>query len=143
VGVAKKAQMMEAFLYKNEGDKEALSDWGLDTLASYVVALREQLMRMEHDWDRVRNQIMPQVSQMVDESMLFGEDVLDRFVLLGRKPVPSVVHPPPAAANQGQDSAGTGFMLETTKCVPPVVGPSMPCAHDTKKRTSLGRSLVG
>ena len=43
---------------ENEGDEENFGAWRLETLASYITSLREQLTRMENDWEGIRNLTM-------------------------------------------------------------------------------------
>ena len=52
------ALRVETFMTENEGDEENFGAWRLETLASYITSLREQLTRMENDWEGIRNLTM-------------------------------------------------------------------------------------
>ena len=98
----------------NEEDETDFGTRRFNTLETQIASLRTQVLRMETDWDEMRDDSMPtaafnRISTMVDESMATADETLDKaekFMCLrlertrqakeetGRKEDPPPVDPP-------------------------------------------------
>ena len=81
--VTKKTLRLEEFMAANKEDETDFGTWRLNTLETHITSLRDQVLRMETDWDKMRDDSMPtgaftRISKMVDDSMATGEETLDR-----------------------------------------------------------------
>ena len=81
--VTKKTLTLEEFMAANEEDKTDFSTWRLNTLETHITSLRDQVSRMETNWDVMRNDTMSatvfnKISQLVDESMATADVALDK-----------------------------------------------------------------
>ena len=94
---------------QNAGEVANFGIRRLETLATYIRVLREQLTRMEKDWDDMRSTVdwetagregvYERVEKIVDDSKALGEDVLDKaeaFMTLREKQEPAQVEDIPA-----------------------------------------------
>ena len=81
--VTKKTLRLEEFMAANEEDETDFGTWRLNTLETHITSLRDQVSRMETNWDVMRNDTMSatvfnKISQLVDESMATADVALDK-----------------------------------------------------------------
>jgi hypothetical protein len=78
LNIAKKAYKLEEFMAENEENVV-----NFKSLETQVTALRTQVLRMESDWDELRDPTMAaaafaKISKLVVDSTALGEETLDR-----------------------------------------------------------------
>ena len=74
---------LEKFMADNEDDETDFGAWRLSTLETHITWLRGQVLRMEANWDVMRDDQMSvtvfnKISLMVEESMTKADLALDR-----------------------------------------------------------------
>jgi hypothetical protein len=74
VSIAKKAFKLEEFMAENEENVTTFNAWRFKSLETQIASLRTQVLRMEADWDEMRDPTMPaatfdKISKLVDDSM--------------------------------------------------------------------------
>jgi hypothetical protein len=83
VSIAKKALKLEEFMADNVENVTNFDAWRFKTLETQIASLRTQVLRMETDWDEMRDATMPaaafdKISKLVDDSMATGEEAIER-----------------------------------------------------------------
>jgi hypothetical protein len=83
VNVTKKTLRLEEFMAANKEDEMDFGAWRLATLETHITSLKDQVSRMETDWDVMRDDTMSatvfnKISQLVDESMATADVPLTR-----------------------------------------------------------------
>ena len=83
VNIAKKAFKLEEFMAENEENVTTFDAWRFKSLETQIASLRTQVLRMEADWDDIRDPTMPaatfaKISKLVEDSTATGEEALDR-----------------------------------------------------------------
>ena len=81
--VTKKTLRLEEFMAANEEDETDFGTWRFNTLETHIALLRIQVLRMETDWDEMRDNSMPtaafnRISTMVDDSMATADETLNK-----------------------------------------------------------------
>ena len=83
LNIAKKAYKLEEFMAATKENVVNFDAWSFKSLETQVLALRTQVLRMESDWDELRDPTMAaaafaKISKLVVDSTALGEDTLDR-----------------------------------------------------------------
>jgi hypothetical protein len=83
VSIGKKAFKLEEFMSENEENVTTFDAWRFKSLETQIASLRTQVLRMEADWDDIRDPTMSaatfaRISKLVDDSTAMGEEALDR-----------------------------------------------------------------
>ena len=70
--IAKKALKLEEFMADNVENVKNFDAWRFKTLETQIASLRTQVLRMEADWDEMRDPTMPaatfdKISKLVDD----------------------------------------------------------------------------
>jgi hypothetical protein len=81
--ITKKALRLEEFMAANEEDVTDFGTRRFNTLETQIASLRTQVLRMETDWDEMRDDSMPtaafnRISTMVDDSMATADETLNK-----------------------------------------------------------------